>query len=149
MFLHMHLFITIISLVCTTKSRLLGLWEILGTVVFCFVGFPVFFLQKKELFYLHFFSVGLFSSGSTRSFTCILTWTVTSDLRLKVKTDSFPPQPSLSVGDFVFYFPEKEKQWYISWVNTQLAIGKSLSLSTLSMSSEWLLWARHCSSTWI
>lgn len=153
MFLHMHFFITVISLVCTKKSRLLGLLEILGTVVFCFIGFPVFSPQKKELFYLCFFSVGFFSSKSIRSFTCILTWMVTSDLRLKVKTDSFPPQPLTTYTIcrwLCFLLPRKRKTRIHQLGKPSTCYRQvSLSLSILPMYNERLLWTRYCSSTWI
>ena len=152
MFLHMHFFKTIISLVCTKKSSLLGLLEILGTVVL-FIGFPVFSPQKKELFHLCFFSVGLFSSGSIRSFTCILTWMVTSDLRLKVKTDSFPSQPLTTFTIYrwlCFLLPRKRKTRIHQLGKPSTCYRQvSLSLSILPMYNEWLLWTRYCSSTWI
>lgn len=64
------------------QMSLLGLLEILGTAVSCFFGFPVLFLQQnktKQNTHIHnyftcvFCLVGLFSSGATRGFTCILT----------------------------------------------------------------------------
>lgn len=73
---------------CSKKSCLPGFLEILEMAVTSFFGFPVFFLQKEQLFDLCFLPCWLFlllEQVTVVNCTCILTQTVTSNLRLKWK----------------------------------------------------------------